>query len=62
MQVEYDYLFLIELRVHEREYEITVTLNEKTSRLSKAQAQATKLATGVHKTMENYLARSSRAR
>lgn len=62
MLVDYDFDYGIELRVKDQEYEITVTLEEKTSRRDKAQAQAAKLASGVHRTMENYLIRSARSR
>ena len=62
MMVDYDFEYAVELRVNDQEYEITVTLAQNTSRLSKAQKQAAKLVTGVHKTMENYLVRNARAR
>jgi len=60
MLVDYDFQYAVELRLGESEYEITVTLDEKTPKRAKAQNQAAKLVTGVHKTMENYLRRSAR--
>jgi hypothetical protein len=62
MMVDYDFDYAIELQVSDQEYEITVTLVEKTSRQAKAQKQAAKLASGVHKTMEKPLMRDARTR
>jgi hypothetical protein len=62
MMVDYDFDYAVELRVNDHEYEITVTLEQETSRHSKAQKQAAKLVSGVHKVMANSLMRDARAR
>jgi hypothetical protein len=62
MMVDYDFDYAVELRVNEQDYEITVTLEQKTSRHSKAQKQAAKLVSGVRRTMERSMARNARAR
>ena len=62
IMVDYDFEYAVELQVNGQDYEITVTLVQKTSRHSKAQKQAAKLVSGVHKTMEKYLVSSARGR
>jgi hypothetical protein len=62
MQVDYDYIYDVELKVIAGEYEITVTLAENTRRIDKALEQASKLSFGVLRTMERSLTRGSRSR
>ncbi|HEU4767479.1 MAG TPA: hypothetical protein VFS77_08885 [Pyrinomonadaceae bacterium] len=62
MTVDYDFDYAVVLRVNDDDYEVTVTLDQKTSRHSKAQKQAAKLVSGVHKTMERNLSRNARKR
>lgn len=62
MQVDYDYIYDVELTVNAAEYEIKVTLAQKTSATAKAQKQAAKLSSGVFRSMEKSLMRGSRVR
>ena len=62
MQVNYDYVYDVELTVNATEYEIKVSLAQKTSRAAKAQKQAAKLSSGILRAMENSLLRGSRVR
>ncbi len=63
MQVDYDYLFDIELLAKTDEYEITVTLAEKPltgTGIATARKDAAKLARGLLRATENELLRSGR--
>jgi hypothetical protein len=62
MQVVYDYLYAVELKVVDGEYEVSVTLVENVRRIDKAHELASKLSHGVLRAMERSLTRSTRAR
>lgn len=62
MQANYDYLYDIDLIIKSDEYEIVVTLAERTSRQSKPQKLAAHLSAGVLRAMQKELIRSSRGR
>jgi hypothetical protein len=62
MQVDYDYLYDIELTINAEDYEIRVTLAQDVIREGKAQKLAAHLSSGVHKAMEKSLIRGTRAR
>lgn len=62
MQVDYDFIYDVELLVQAEEFVIRVTLAEKTTRTSKARKQSAALSAGVLRSMENTLMRGSRVR
>lgn len=62
MRVDYDFIYHVELKINAREYEVRVSLAQKTSSLSKAQKQAAHLSSGVFRTMEKSLMRRGRMR
>lgn len=62
MRVDYDFLYDVELTIHGDDYEIKVTLAQKTSSLGKARKQAAHLSSGVFRSMERSLMRQKRIR
>ena len=55
MTADYDFDYVIELRIKDQEYEITVTLDQATKRLEAAQKKAAHLAPGVLRNMVRFL-------
>ncbi len=59
MQVDYDKLFDIELKIKDKEYEVTARLAQEVSRQARAQNVAAKLSAGVQRAMEKQLYRGA---
>jgi hypothetical protein len=62
MRVDYDFIYHVELKINAKDYEVKVSLAQKSTSLRKAQKQAAHLSSGVFRTMEKSLMRRGRSR